>query len=138
MIQRGVSLVVEGVHVVPGDELIRKWEASGGVALGILLTVTDEEAHKSMLVKRGAMTGKGENEKLLKFERVRAIQDDMIRLAKEADWLRVEQNLRPDPLEQVASRLWSGESTDYCSPGGRKKNGTAAEEKQLWDTARDK
>jgi 2-phosphoglycerate kinase len=148
MIRRGDSLVVEGVHVVPGDELIRKWEASGGVALGILLTVADEEAHKSMLIKRGAMTGKGEDEKLHKLERVRAIQNDMIRLAKEANWLMVEQDLRPDPLEQVASRLWSGESSHYSSPEQvtskserqspdlwSKKNATAAEEKQLWETA---
>jgi 2-phosphoglycerate kinase len=144
MIRRGDSIVVEGVHVVPGHELIRKWEASGGVALGILLTVADEEAHKSMLIKRGAMTGKGEDEKLQKFERVRAIQDDMIRLAKEAKWLMVEQDLRPDPLEEVASRLWSGESSDFCAPEEEtsklpdlwsKKNATAAEEKQLWETA---
>ena len=40
---------------------------------------------------------------------------EMIRLAKEADWLMVEQDLKPDPLEQVASRLWSGNSLDMYS-----------------------
>lgn len=73
MILRGVSLVLEGVHVVPGNELIKRWEdSSGGVALGICLTVLlDEKSHKSMLLKRGQRLKKQ------KFERVRAIHDEM-------------------------------------------------------------
>jgi 2-phosphoglycerate kinase len=110
MIDRGVSLVVEGAHLVPHNALIQKWNESGGVAVGIMLQVSDEEAHKSLLVRRGVTTGKGEEEKLRKFQRVRVIQDEMSRLAKEADWLIVEQNLQPDPFEIVASRLWSGEA----------------------------
>jgi 2-phosphoglycerate kinase len=114
MIQRGVSLVVEGVHLVPNDDLIHKWEEAGGVALGILLTVSDEEAHKQLLLRRGSMTGKGEDAKLQEFERVRVIHDEMIRLAKDDAhrWMLIEQNLEPDPLEMVASQLWNGESVE--------------------------
>ena len=130
MIRRGVSLVVEGVHVVPGDDLIKRWEDSGGVAIGILLTVADEDAHKSMLLKRGAITGKGEEEKLRKFERVRAIQDNMIRLAKEADWLMIEQNLKPDPLEQVASRLWCED--ENCSFVEQRTSQTQRRTGEMW------
>jgi 2-phosphoglycerate kinase len=113
MTQRGVSLVVEGVHLVPSKELIQKWETSGGVAIGILLTISSEETHKSMLLKRGTLTGQGEAEDLKAFQRVRVIQDEMIRLAREADWLLVEQNLQPDPLEAVASSLWNEETVPF-------------------------
>lgn len=107
-INRGQSLVVEGVHVVPSQGLIQKWEESGGVAIGCLLTIPDADAHKSLLKRRGEMTGKDEAEekKLKAFDRVRAIQDEMIRLAKESEWMLIEQKLEPDPLEMVEARLW--------------------------------
>jgi 2-phosphoglycerate kinase len=106
---RGVSLVVEGVHVVPSRELIDRWEACGGVAIGCLLTVTDEEAHKTLLRRRGFITGnfEAEDKKIKSLERVRLIQDEMIRLGKECDWLQIEQKLEPDPLEVVATKLWN-------------------------------
>jgi 2-phosphoglycerate kinase len=108
MITKGGSVVIEGVHVIPDNRLIDRWEASGGVATGIVLTVPDEEAHKSLLIRRGAMTGKGERDKLEQFHRIRTIHDEMIRLANEKNWQLVEQNLQPDPLDLVASRLWRG------------------------------
>ena len=110
-INRGVSLVVEGVHVVPSQELIEKWEASGGVALGCLLTVRDPETHKSLLLRRGFITGKGspEQKKIKSYDRVRLIQDEMIRLATESKWLMIEQKVEPDPLEIVASKLFDEE-----------------------------
>lgn len=120
-IHRGVSLVVEGVHVVPSTELIRRWEESGGVAVGCLLTIKDADAHKALLHRRGVSTGKGdaEEKKIKAFDRVRAIQDEMIRLAEESNWLLIEQKLEPDPLEMVASRLWGGGSitADFEMPG---------------------
>jgi 2-phosphoglycerate kinase len=51
-IHRGMSLVVEGVHVVPSKDLIQKWEGMGGVATGCLLTIPDEQAHKQLLQRR--------------------------------------------------------------------------------------
>jgi len=108
MIRRGASLVLEGVHIMPNSYLIERWEASGGVATGIVLQVPDEEAHKSLLLRRGVTTGKGEEEKLAKFKRIRAIHDAMVDMAQEANWVVIEQNLEPDPLEIVASRLWRG------------------------------
>lgn len=107
MMGRGVSIVLEGVHLIPSTELLKKWEASGGVATGIVLQVSDEQAHKSLFVKRGISTGKGEEAKLRQFQRIRAIHDEMVRLGKEADWLIIEQDLRPDPLDIVAESLAS-------------------------------
>lgn len=106
-IARGVSLVVEGVHVVPSAKYIQRWEESGGVALGCLLTIQDDDAHKKQLRRRGFVTGKGtpEETKIGSFDRIRAIQDEMIRLATDADWLQIEQRLGEDPLDLVSSRL---------------------------------
>lgn len=133
-LSRGVSLVVEGVHVVPSRHLIQRWEDCGGVAIGCLLTVTDEGTHKKLLRRRGFITGvvDAEEKKMKSMERVRIIQDEMIRLGKECGWLQIEQRLvrvagrctflfwfvstrsnvphslqEPDPLEMVASKLWN-------------------------------
>ena len=92
----------------PSSKWIRKWEASGGAACGVLLTVTDEEVHKSLLHKRADFTkNEGmEQKKLRHFDRVRQIQDEMIRLAEESDWILVEQKVDPDPLDIIAMALW--------------------------------
>lgn len=107
-IHRGQSLVVEGVHVVPSTGLIQRWEKAGGVALGCLLKIDDSEAHIGQLRRRGFLTGKlgAEEQKINSFDRIRAIQDEMIRLAEESNWLLIEQRIGPDPLELVSSKLW--------------------------------
>jgi 2-phosphoglycerate kinase len=107
-IERGQSLVLEGVHIVPSTHLIKRWQKSGGVAIGCLLTIHDAEKHKGQLRKRGFITGNdaAEEKKLKSFDRIRAIQEEMIRLAGEANWLLIEQRLDPDPLEMVGNRLW--------------------------------
>ena len=48
--------------------------------------VSNEETHKNLLLKRGFMTGNSKNEqkKLKSLDRVRAIQDEMIKNAKES------------------------------------------------------
>lgn len=106
-IARKVGLVVEGVHIIPDIKLIQKWEEAGGVATGCLLQVSNPETHKKLLKKRGFITGNVENEekKINAYERVRAIQDEMMRLADDSGWLRIEQRTEPDPLEMVASKL---------------------------------
>mmetsp|Transcript_60442 Transcript_60442/g.89663 ORF Transcript_60442/g.89663 Transcript_60442/m.89663 type:complete len:269 (+) Transcript_60442:65-871(+) len=106
-INRGQSLVFEGVHIIPSRNLIDKWVSAGGVATGCMLKIKDAEAHKMMLRRRGFITGKGdpEEEKIKSFDRIRAIQDDMVRRAEEAQWLLIEQKLDPDPLEMISNNL---------------------------------
>ena len=106
-IQRGVSLVLEGVSIRPSRKWIDKFTAAGGTACGVLLTVTKEETHKNLLLKRGFMTGNtgAEEKKLKSFDRVRLIQDEMIRSAKESGWVLIEQRVDPDPLDVVADEL---------------------------------
>lgn len=109
--KRGTSIVVEGVHVVPNNVLIDKWENAGGVAVGVLLQIKDEDKHKRQIRKRGVMTGaiEAEEKKIASFHRIRAIQDEMMRLAKENKWIQIEQRTQPDPLDLIGSAL-TGES----------------------------
>ncbi|KAL3938668.1 MAG: hypothetical protein SGARI_001654 [Bacillariaceae sp.] len=109
--KRGTSIVVEGVHVIPNNELIKKWEDAGGVAVGVLLQIRNDDKHKGQLRKRGVMTGahEAEEEKIAAFDRIRAIQDEMMRLAKENQWIQIEQRTAPDPLDLVGGAL-SGDS----------------------------
>lgn len=111
-IQRGVSLVLEGVSIRPNRKLIDKFRAAGGTACGVLLMVSKEETHKKLLLKRGFMTGNSKNEerKLKSFDRVRLIQDEMIREAKESGWVLIEQRVDPDPLDVVADELFKSSS----------------------------
>jgi 2-phosphoglycerate kinase len=107
-IHRNVGLVLEGVSLEPKSSLIDKWEKAGGVAIGCLLTVSDEKTHRKLLAGRG-MLGTGQQEKdekkLANFERIRMIQDEMIRLAQESKWQMIEQKIEPDPLEIIANKL---------------------------------
>mmetsp|Transcript_27969 Transcript_27969/g.50984 ORF Transcript_27969/g.50984 Transcript_27969/m.50984 type:complete len:334 (-) Transcript_27969:267-1268(-) len=107
-IERGVSLVLEGVNLEPSQKYIDKFIASGGTACGVLLVVSNEEVHKNLLLKRGFMTGNtgAEEKKLESFDRVRLIQEEMIRSAKASGWMMIEQRVDPDPLDVVADELF--------------------------------
>ena len=113
-IERKTSLVVEGVHVVPSTEFIDLWQSHGGVALGCLLQVSDASDHKQLLQRRGFMTGNmdNENSKIAQYERIRVIQDEMMKLADQAGWMRIEQRIEPDPLDMISGKLYGLE----CSP----------------------
>ena len=104
---RGTSLVLEGVHIQPRqqDELLQSWRSHGGTALGILLMISDAEAHRNLIFRRGEITRKGEEKKMNAFSRIRTIQSEMIQMASEKNWLVIEQKLEPEPLEIVSNLL---------------------------------
>lgn len=81
-VRRGTSLVLEGVHIVPSKSLIDKWTAEGGFAVGAVLTIPDPDIHKKVIFRRGMQTGKGAEAQVNKFNRIRAIHDEMFRLGK--------------------------------------------------------
>ncbi len=103
-----MSLVLEGVSIRPSRKYIDRFAAAGGVACGVLLVVSDEERHKQLLLKRGMLTGKAEAEerKVANFDRVRKVQEEMIRCARESGWVLIEQRVEPDPLDVVADELY--------------------------------
>lgn len=81
------------------------------------MTVSKEEVHKWLLLKRGFITGQISNEakKLQSFDRVRLIQDEMVKLAKESEWILIDQKIELDPLDVVALKLDDSEGECYTS-----------------------
>lgn len=104
-IRRGVSIVLEGVHVVPSSKLIDKWTAAGGTALGCALVIQDADAHKDLIFRRGEITKKGAESQMKAFSRIRNIQSEMIRLAELHNWFLIEQKLEPDPIDIISELL---------------------------------
>ena len=91
-IKHGVSLVLEGVNLQSSRRWIDKFAEAGGTACGVLLVVSDKETHKKLLLKRGFVTGNKEVEerKLERFDRVRQIQEEVIRSAGDSGWVLIE------------------------------------------------
>jgi 2-phosphoglycerate kinase len=106
-IKRGTSLILEGVHIIPSDEIIAKWEASGGIAIGSVLTIPDAEVHKTVIERRGELLKKRADNQLRAISRIRKIHDEMLRLGKLHNWLIIEQRprLTPSPLALVQNTL---------------------------------
>jgi 2-phosphoglycerate kinase len=102
-IKRNNSLVLEGVHLQPTSDILNRWRSAGGEAIGILLVVTNETAHKELIDLRGKLAKKPAIAQIQSFQRIRMIQEAMIVSAKEraSDWMIFEQNLQPDPLDIV-------------------------------------
>jgi 2-phosphoglycerate kinase len=113
---RGTSIVIEGVNIIPSRDLIDLWEGAGGVAIGVLLQIPDPDTHKRLLKKRGFITGKvgAEVKKIRSYDRVRAIQDEMMTLAKASGWLTIEQRTEPDPLDMVSAKLYGVDIFNTC------------------------
>eukprot|EP00602_Paraphysomonas_sp_CaronLab_P007981 CAMPEP_0185034704 /NCGR_PEP_ID=MMETSP1103-20130426/24811_1 /TAXON_ID=36769 /ORGANISM="Paraphysomonas bandaiensis, Strain Caron Lab Isolate" /LENGTH=186 /DNA_ID=CAMNT_0027571463 /DNA_START=72 /DNA_END=629 /DNA_ORIENTATION=- len=80
------SLVLEGVHIVPSNDILTPWREQWGQALGILLIISNPDAHRDVLYKRGKMSGKGASTQLEAFNRIRTIQENMIERAITSEW----------------------------------------------------
>lgn len=106
--RRGTSLVLEGVHIYPSNRIIRRWVEQGGVAMGVVLTISDSEAHRSVIRRRhGERATMESNDQLNNFDRIRLIQNEMVRLAKLKKWLIIEQSpvFDPQPIELLSREI---------------------------------
>lgn len=103
-LKRGTSLVLEGVHIVPSEKLINKWRDAGGTALGVVLTIPDANVHKEIIQRREVIRA---TEELENFDRIRSINDEMVRLGKLEKWLLIEQKpmLEPRPIDLLNNEL---------------------------------
>ena len=84
--REGIDLLLEGVHIIPSDRLIRSWIDAGGIALGVIMMVSDEEKHKSMIKSRDAHSFRRSDRYIAHFDRIRRIQDGLIERSKIASW----------------------------------------------------
>lgn len=85
-IYRRSSLVIEGVHLIPGTEILAKWSRAGGVGAGIVLHISDPQLHMKLLRARGEKSGKGSDRYLKGFDRIRTIQEELKRLGSVHGW----------------------------------------------------
>jgi len=128
-IARHQGLVLEGVSIAPAKKLIEMWEAGGGIATGCILVVSNPDTHKALLKRRGFLSGKTseqsikDEKKIAAFDRIRKIQDEIIKLAHESNWIMIEQKIEPDPLEIIANKL----TEEDCAPSFFKTNENANE-----------
>ena len=84
--REGIDLLIEGVHIVPSERMLRAWREGGGIAVGLLMQVESEEKHREMLRSRDAHSFRRADRYLAGFERIRRIQDGLQEKAKIASW----------------------------------------------------
>ncbi len=81
-IKENVSLVVEGIHLIPGIEELFKDRA---YVVHIILTTLDEELHRGRFSSREKVSQRTSKKYLKNFRAIRKIQDFLYRKAKESN-----------------------------------------------------
>ena len=85
-LREGVDLLLEGVHIIPSDRLIRNWIDSGGTATGVIMIVSDETKHRDMIRSRDAHSFRRPDRYIANFARIRTIQESLIERSKISSW----------------------------------------------------
>jgi len=94
------DLLLEGVHIIPGSGILEGWRESGGVASGVLLHVGNEDTHRQFIRMREKHNGRGLDHYLDNLDRIRAIQEELLRKADESRWLVFDASI-DDPVGQI-------------------------------------
>ena len=100
--REGVDLVMEGVHIKPDNEIIRKWEEGGGVAIGVILYVHNEENHKQMLISREKETWRNAERYLSSFEKIRKIQNGILDFGKPLNWKTIDLSTGINAIDEIS------------------------------------
>ena len=90
------DLLLEGVHIIPGEDIIANWTSSGGKSCGIVLRVDDEDIHRNFIRSREKYNSKGVEHYLGNLDRIRQIQNQMIRDAENIGWLSIDSSTDED------------------------------------------
>lgn len=99
--REGIDLILEGVHLEPSSRLLRSWRDSGGIAVGIVMHVDDEEQHASFLKQRETHSFRNAERYISALPRIRAIQDSLKEKSRIADWNTLDATVVKDSLERV-------------------------------------
>jgi len=95
------DLVLEGVHIIPGEEMLEEWRNSGGLASGVVLRVDDERTHQNFIRSREKHNSKGISHYLDNLDRIREIQDSMVSEAEDSGWLSLDASVDDDPIDMI-------------------------------------
>jgi len=100
--REGVDLILEGVHLKPDNQIIRKWEEEGGVAVGLILYVHNEENHKEMLISREKETWRNADRYLSSFDKIRLIQKGILDMGRPLNWKTIDLSTGIDAINEIA------------------------------------
>lgn len=99
--REGIDLVLEGVHLLPENRWLREWKESGGIAVGIVLTVDSEKDHIEMLEEREKSSWRRADRYVESINRLRAIQAGIIERSKITDWEIIETTRTADVVARI-------------------------------------
>ena len=102
--REGIDLIIEGVHIEPSSRIIREWKNSGGIAIGIVMHIEEEERHISFLKQREVYSFRNAERYINSLPRIRAIQSALKDRAKIVDWYTIDPSIEKDVLGKV--RHW--------------------------------
>ena len=103
--REGIDLLIEGVHINPSERLLRSWREAGGIAVGVVMAVSEEERHKGMLRSRDAHSFRRADRYLAGFPRIRAIQNGLMDRAKIASWPIVDLSMVSSDTDRIKHLL---------------------------------
>lgn len=99
--REGVDLIIEGVHLKPNNEIIRQWEENGGIALGVILHIKEEESHEKMIISREKYTWRNTERYLSSFEKIRDIQEGILDFGRPLNWKTIDVSTEQNPVKKI-------------------------------------
>ena len=99
--REGISLILEGVHLQPSARILRSWSESGGISVGVVMCIEDEELHRDFIKQREENSFRRAERYIAALPRIRAIQENLIRRAKATQWNILDPTKHVDPLQRI-------------------------------------
>ena len=98
---KGSDLLLEGVHLIPGTQILHDWRGAGGIACGVVLYVEEGGRHQRFIMRRERHNNRGLAHYLDNLDRIREIQSEMVSNGREAGWLVMDASTQDDPVGMV-------------------------------------
>jgi 2-phosphoglycerate kinase len=98
-IEEGTDMILEGAHLVPG--FLQSVESDDAVIVSLLLTVEDEDMHRSHFFRRGTRDARPNQRYLKNFRKIRRLQKYMLSSAL----IRGVPQVPHDDLDATLSRI---------------------------------
>ena len=99
--REGISLILEGVHLQPSARILRSWSESGGISVGVVMCIEDEELHRDFIKQREENSFRRAERYIAALPRIRAIQENLITRAKATQWYILDPTKHVDPLQRI-------------------------------------
>ena len=99
--REGIDLILEGVHLEPNSAILRRWRSSGGIAIGIVMHIEDEEKHRNFLKQRESHSFRNAERYIAALPRIREIQQSLREKARIAEWNSIDPSLTKESLEKI-------------------------------------